>query len=272
MLGVVARIGFVGHQRQCRIYLDRQIGVDVDARLVASQVPVIGRPGFIFYQVKGELFAGRQLEKGQGTAPGLFAGQVEDGQDAVWGQLQPLFSVGQSVGQRAAAGKKVLQLGVGCLKDRLVDRLGGDVKVALDLAHKVEPVSRQVADHGRHGARLPGQKILALGVAVAGLDGLLQLLGIVGQGIQGAGVAGLDPILQFRRANVGVDEAGEVAIQTQGQGHIASADGVHCSSRENRWFAHGVGVGTPLLSIMASLCALCKPASQPTVCSRVSGG
>jgi hypothetical protein len=51
MFGVMAGVGFVGQQRYGRVDTDGQVGVELDARPVTTQVPVVGRPGLFLYQV-----------------------------------------------------------------------------------------------------------------------------------------------------------------------------------------------------------------------------
>jgi len=276
MFRVVAGIGLVGQQRHDTVGPQGKVVVDVDARAIVAQVPVVGRPGLVLDHLHGQILAGRQIEEVMGAPPGLDQRQLKDGQHPVGGQDLLLFPAFQALADGTAARQHMVHLGVGRGKDRLVDHGRGNVKGALHLVLKVHLPARGLVHDGLHGPHLGGQELLPPRRQAAGLHIGQQPRCYFLQLAQGAGRCGVDGSLDLGRAKIGIDKALYVPLQAEGQLQVTPYDLVHglllAGSGSAPAVAYGAGVGTPLVRIMSSFWAFSRHTSQAACCSRVSTG
>ena len=220
---VVAGVGFVGHHIGQAGEVGGQVGVELDARPIAAQVPVIGAPRLLRDCRQFDAFPVRQVHHRQRPPPRLRQGVPKQAQQQtrlVTRQLVPLAPALHTVGQGASARQGVFQQGQGSLELRFGDAGRTNVVVAFSLVLEREAFARQTAAHRLDGAHLLGQ----VGRA-AGLEALRRES--VGQGRRRPHQRAwlwdrlsvhLGP--QFRRAVVAIDKARKQLLDTQPQANI----------------------------------------------------
>ena len=133
---------------------------------------------------------------------------------------------GRPLGERAGAGEQALELRGGGREDPLVDPLGGEVETCAHVVDVRQAVPLQGPRLRLQRHDLGGEPAAAVRLEDPLLDPGAELRGVLSQARRWARPLGVDLRSERGWAEVAVDQAGDQAVEPEGEQQVVAGDGI----------------------------------------------
>ena len=235
VLGVVPGIALVGEEIGQPVGMDGQVGVEVDAGAAAAEIPVVARPRLVLHHADLDRLILRQRDDGAGPLAQLGQNDVDEPPRDVRRNDVALPPGHHPLADRSITGQETVEVGDRRRQVRLRDSGRLDVEEEAHLFPVGQLLPCQPPRRRQHGRELLPQIRAARLWRLHGGDASTQVL------------RGRDERRRFRwrrgrqlrpglvGAEVGVDVAGDVPLDAEGEAGVFPANGV-----ERRFVHHDV--------------------------------